>query len=89
VKKLVQNGNVYTIVNSKAFQNKNRFKDETIDGVFDFAYSMTFGEGEHRDHRRGGTLAIKKGKSLRIHCKENWRNWQSITYFAQPIERSI
>jgi len=62
MKKLIQNGNAYTIVNPKAFQNDNRFKDETIDRVFDFAYSMTFGEGEHRDHRTGGTLARKKGQ---------------------------
>lgn len=60
--KLRQEGNNYHIENSKSFQNGNTFKDETITRVFDFAYSMTFGDGEHRDHRTGGNLRRKKGQ---------------------------
>lgn len=60
--KLKQVNNGYYIENSKPFLSGNIFKDETIEKVFNFAYSMTFGEGEHRDHRTGGLLNRKKGQ---------------------------
>lgn len=38
-------------------------KPETISKVFDFAYNMTFGgQGEHRDHRSGGSHERRKGE---------------------------
>lgn len=60
--KLRQNGNDYFIEKSKTFQTGNTFKNETIDKVFEFAYAMTFGDGEHRDHRSGGNIKRKKGQ---------------------------
>ncbi len=60
--KLRQDGNSYTIEYKKSFLNGSTFKDETIDRVFNFAYSMTFGDGEHRDHRSGGGMNRKKGQ---------------------------
>ncbi len=60
--KLRQDGNKYFIESRKSFQSGNLFKDETIDKVFEFAYAMTFGDGEHRDHRTGGTMNRKKGQ---------------------------
>ena len=39
------------------------FKRETIEKVFEFAYSMSFGmDGEHRSHRSGGTHNRKLGE---------------------------
>ncbi|KAB7886419.1 hypothetical protein GA417_05570 [Poseidonibacter ostreae] len=60
--KLRQEDNNYHIENSKSFQTGNTFKDETIEKVFEFAYAMTFGDGEHRDHRSGGNIKRKKGQ---------------------------
>ena len=60
--KLIQNGNTYNIGSSKPFQSGNTFRDERIDTVFNFAYAMTFGNGEHRDHRSGGNTKRKKGQ---------------------------
>ena len=60
--KLRQEGNKYFIERKKSFQPENIFKEETINKVFDFAYAMTFGEGEHRAHRTGGTMNRKKGQ---------------------------
>ncbi len=60
--KLKQDGNHYFIEHSTYFKSGNLFKDQTIDKVFEFAYAMTFGEGEHRDHRTGGTMNRKKGQ---------------------------
>jgi hypothetical protein len=60
--KLKQNGNDYFIEKLKTFKSGNTFKDETIDRVFNFAYDMTFGNGEHRDHRSGGNMRRKKGQ---------------------------
>lgn len=40
-----------------------RFKDETIQYVFEFAYAMSFAkQGAHRDHRSGGTHHRKNGE---------------------------
>lgn len=60
--KLKQNQDNFFIENSQPFQNGNDFRDATIDMVFEFAYSMTFGDGEHRDHRTGGSMKRKKGQ---------------------------
>jgi hypothetical protein len=60
--KLTINGNSYIINNGKSFENPVAFKVKTIDKVFDFAYEMSFGFGEHRDHRTGGSLNRKKGQ---------------------------
>ncbi len=60
--KLSQDNNKYYIENKKSFQAGNTFKDKTIDDVFEFAYAMTFSNGEHRDHRTGGIMNRKKGQ---------------------------
>ncbi len=60
--RLREEGNSYFIDNKKSFRNGNRFHPKTIERVFEFAYAMTFGKGEHRDHRTGGTLKRKKGQ---------------------------
>lgn len=60
--KLRQDGNNFFIEHSKYFNSGNTFHDKTIDTVFDFAYAMTFGDGEHRDHRTGGSMNRKKGQ---------------------------
>ena len=40
-----------------------KFKNETINTVFEFAYAMSFGkQGAHRDHRSGGTHHRKNGE---------------------------
>ena len=57
--KLKQINNAYFIENRKIFKNNNTFKTETINRVFDFAFNMSFGYGEHRT---GGTLKRKKGQ---------------------------
>ncbi len=60
--RLKQENNSYFIEHKKSFQSGNLFHSKTIERVFEFAYAMTFGEGEHRDHRTGGTLKRKRGQ---------------------------
>ena len=36
---------------------------DTVKKVFDFAYEMSYGTGEHRNHRSGGDLKRKNGES--------------------------
>ena len=62
MEKLKQEDNKYFIENKKRFQSVKRFKNDTIDRVFEFAYAMTFGDGEHRNHRSGGSINRKKGQ---------------------------
>ncbi len=62
MKRLREEENRYFIERKKLFQAENIFKTKTIKRVFDFAYAMTFGEGEHRDHRTGGSMRRKKGQ---------------------------
>jgi len=57
-----RNSNEYYINSTKRFKEGNIFKEGTIKKVFDFAYEMAFGNGEHRDHRTGGLLNRKKGQ---------------------------
>ncbi len=52
----------YRIIRKKEFEAVNSFKKEEINKVFDFAYEMAFGFGEHRDHRSGGSARRKKGQ---------------------------
>ena len=53
------------ITKRKAFNPIRAFKVETIQKTLDFAYEMSFGkEGEHRDHRSGGTHHRRKGEIL-------------------------
>lgn len=55
--------NSWYITSKKPFNSSRKFKKETIMKVFDFAYSMTFGEnGEHRNHRSGGSIERKQGQ---------------------------
>jgi hypothetical protein len=60
--KLKKENNNYYITNTKPFTSTRCFHQKSIKKVFDFAYAMTFGEGEHRDHRTGGTVNRKKGQ---------------------------
>ncbi len=62
VNKLRQDANNFYIENKKYFNSGSFFSDETINNVFDFAYAMTFGDGEHRNHRTGGSMNRKKGQ---------------------------
>lgn len=62
--KLRQEENNYFITSRKNFNKIGLFKPETIQKVFDFAYDMTYGEGEHRNYRSGGSERRKKGKQF-------------------------
>jgi len=62
MQRLEQKENSYYITKKKKFSPLNTFKNRTIKIVFDFAYEMTFGNGEHRDHRTGGELKRTKGQ---------------------------
>lgn len=56
-------GDNYFINKRKQFSvDAIEFKSETVKKVFQFAYDMSFGKGEHRDHRSGGTYARRKGE---------------------------
>ena len=47
----------------KFFKAQDKIKDEYVKQCFEFAYSMTFGkEGEHRNHRSGGSHRRKNGE---------------------------
>ena len=52
--KLTQIGDTYFINKTKPFE-PSRIKTDFIEKSFEFAYSMTFGEGHHRNHRTGGS----------------------------------
>ena len=62
--KLRQQENNYFITSKKNFNKIGAFKPTTIQKVFDFAYDMTYGEGEHRNYRSGGSERRKKGKQF-------------------------
>lgn len=50
-------------IEDKIFYNPcSVFKQQTIEKVFEFAYEMSFGEGEHRNHRSGGQYNRKNGQ---------------------------
>lgn len=60
--KLKQTNNSFQLTKTRPFNPTRAFSQNTINTVFKFAYAMTFGEGEHRDHRTGGSLNRKKGQ---------------------------
>ena len=61
--KMSINNNIYTINNSVRFNPIGKFHLNTIQRVFNFAYDMSFGKnGEHRDHRSGGTHRRRNGE---------------------------
>jgi len=62
MQKLLKKENSYFINSKKEFKKQREFKKETVKKVFDFAYEMTFGNGEHRDHRTGGSIKRKKAQ---------------------------
>lgn len=60
--RLRQDGESYFFTNTVPYHEDRSFRAETIEKVFSFAYSMTFGrEGAHRDHRSGGMYTRRKG----------------------------
>ncbi|MBM6876366.1 hypothetical protein H6A04_12090, partial [Fusobacterium mortiferum] len=45
----------FFITNGKKFSNFHKFKKETIEKCFEFAWDMSFGrKGGHRNYRSGG-----------------------------------
>jgi hypothetical protein len=62
MQRLEQRENSYYITKKKNFSPLNNFNNKTIESVSNFAYEMTFGDGEHRDHRTGGELRRSKGQ---------------------------
>lgn len=51
------------ISRKKEFTPLGTFKEQTIKKTLDFAYEMSFGDdGEHRNHRSGGTHLRKNGE---------------------------
>ena len=63
MEKLRTEGKNKYFTKTKKFEKTQFFKPSTVLSVFDFAYKMTFGnEGEHRNHRSGGTHNRKLGE---------------------------
>lgn len=58
---LHREGNSYITTRKVAFKKVRDLKDETIDRVFDFAYTMAFDE-KHRKTRSGGRTKRKNGE---------------------------
>ncbi|MDX4069244.1 hypothetical protein [Aliarcobacter skirrowii] len=54
--------NEFTVTNKKAYIEIRAFKENTVKKVFDFAYEMSYGQGEHRKHRSGGDIIRKNGE---------------------------
>ncbi len=51
------------ITKDKKFKPLHSFKEKTLETTLKFAYDMTFGKnGEHRNHRTGGTHLRKNGE---------------------------
>ena len=62
-RRLENKNNAFTVSNKKPYTEDGVLKPKTIDTVFDFAYKMAFSEeGEHRDHRSGGSYQRKNGE---------------------------
>ena len=57
----VKNTNEYYINNKRPFIQK-LIEDSIITLCFNFAYSMVFGDGHHRNHRSGGQYSRKNGE---------------------------
>lgn len=61
--KLKESGDGIYITSKKKFAPIGKFKDSTIEKTLQFAYEMSFGKnGEHRNHRSGGTHSRKNGE---------------------------
>ena len=61
--KLIVEGRNYKLTSKRKYKQLYRFKKETIEKVFNFAYDMSFGgKGQHRDHRSGGKKHRKNGE---------------------------
>ncbi|MCT7565013.1 hypothetical protein N5T96_01545 [Aliarcobacter butzleri] len=54
--------NEYIVTNKKAYEQIRSFKENTVKKVFNFAYEMSYGQGEHRVHRNGGDFKRKNGE---------------------------
>ncbi|MFA7021259.1 hypothetical protein [Aliarcobacter sp.] len=54
--------NEFTVTNKKIYEEIRNFKENTVQKVFDFAYEMSYGQGEHRNYRSGGDLKRKNGQ---------------------------
>ena len=54
--------NEFIVNNKRAYKEIRTFKENTVEKVFDFAYEMSYGQGEHRVHRSGGNLQRKNGE---------------------------
>lgn len=52
----------FYIENKKEFERKNSFRKDTVKKVFDFAYEMSYGKGEHRNYRSGGSHKRQNGE---------------------------
>lgn len=62
-KYLNKKANCYYINNPVRFSPIGTISNEIVEKVFDFSYRMTFGkEGEHRNHRSGGTYKRQNGE---------------------------
>jgi len=62
MKKLDVKGDNFHINNIKQFKQVSVFPESVLRSVFDFAYTMAYGSGEHRDHRSGGDIKRKNGE---------------------------
>ncbi|MFS0655105.1 hypothetical protein [Bacillus sp. 179-C3.3 HS] len=56
---------VYSFTNTKAYSPISTLSKEVIEGVFEFAYGMSFeGQGHHRNHRTGGIDRRRNGQKF-------------------------
>ncbi|MBR6594220.1 MAG: hypothetical protein IKK83_03460 [Clostridia bacterium] len=59
--RLKQEGNSYITTRKVAYKQVRELKDETVERVFEFAYTMAFDE-KHRKSRSGGKIERKNGE---------------------------
>ena len=63
--RLTNAGNTYSFSGTVPFKSVHTLKPETIEKVFDFAYSMVYtSEGHHRSYRSGGKQKRKNGQKF-------------------------
>lgn len=62
MKSLTASQNNYSINNIYKWSPSGSVEEKTLEKVFEFAYEMSFGAGEHRDHRSGGSHRRKAGE---------------------------
>lgn len=80
--KLLKQHNSYYLTNKTTWCPRGEISSETINKVFNFAYKMSFGIGQHRDHRSGGVYERKKGEIF-IDCFQG-----KLSEFALVIDAS-